>query len=316
MAIYPGAAFRPLGPQTQALMPQVDIVCLHTMVGSLWGTDTYFHSGGYDGTESHFGVGYNGETLQWQDTARTADANLNGNWHVVSIETADIGTGFPVWDTNDGGAVPAWTPAQVDALARLVAWCCQTHNIPCEMIPDSKPGRRGVGYHRQGVDPYRVAGGELWSSAYAKACPGDRRIAQIPTVISKAQLILRGELPLTLPTLEDDLMAHIPLDVAADGTFRTGAMAETDSAVASDAYITCGSLWGKTNFVITAHRQDGYIFYQWTPEVLAGHQWSMQLPAGTRLVAIEGFVEVLPTATERGTTATAAIWTLPADVAA
>jgi hypothetical protein len=34
-----------------------------------------------------------------------------------------------------------------------------------------------------GCDPWRVSGGELWSKAYGKVCPGDRRIDQLIDVV-------------------------------------------------------------------------------------------------------------------------------------
>lgn len=208
---YPHAQWRPLGLQTQPRMRAWDIICLHTMVGSLYGTDVYFKSGGYGGTESHFGVGHDGETFQWQDLDYSADANYRGSNHIISIETADLGPGFPKWNTNDGRAVPAWTDAQIDRLADLVAWSCHTFNIPPILIPDSKPGRRGIGYHRQGVPGYVVPGGELWSTARGKVCPGDRRIAQIPLVIDKARRILGSPSPSPSrpQTTEDDMGVQI-----------------------------------------------------------------------------------------------------------
>ncbi len=195
MARYPGAAWRPLADDwaRQRVMARHDIICLHTMVGSLWGTDAFFRSNGYGGAESHFGVGYDGETLQWQDTTRQAEANLNGNHRIISIETADYGPGFGRWDTGDASAVPAWTPAQVERIAQIIAWACRTHGIPCELVPDSRPTRRGVAYHRQGVAGWGlVPGGEVWSSARGKVCPGNRRVAQVPLVVSRARAILAG----------------------------------------------------------------------------------------------------------------------------
>lgn len=195
MARMSGAKWQPLAADfaSQPKMQRYDIVCIHTMVGGLIGTDGYFRTGnglGYAGTESHFGTGGEGEIVQWQDTAYRADANLDGNHRVISIENADMGPGFPKWNTNDGAAVPAFTEVQMDAIARIVAWVCKTHNIPCELVPDSKSTRRGVAYHRQGVPGYMVAGGEKWSTSAGKVCPGDRRIAQIPTIIKRAQVIL------------------------------------------------------------------------------------------------------------------------------
>jgi hypothetical protein len=170
-----------------------NIVCLHTMVGSLAGTDSLFKRDGYGGVESHFGIGHDGTIYQWQDTAYQADANLNGNPEVISIETADTGTGFGSWSGSD---VPAWTAAQLNAIVRLVAWICDVHNIPRTLIPDTKPGRRGIGYHRMGCvhgpdyrpkgwpyDAWLVSGGTKWSTVIGKVCPGDRRIRQLVDVV-------------------------------------------------------------------------------------------------------------------------------------
>jgi hypothetical protein len=182
-------AWKPLASNwsSQTSLVSPELVVVHTMVGSLAGTDDYFRQNGYGGVESHFGVGHNGEVWQWQDTNRIAEANYRGNHRIVSIETADRGTGFPAWT---GSNVPPWTGAQVDALAKLIAFLCNTHRIPCEPVPDSKPGRRGVGYHRLGIDPWRVPDGEVWSTARGKVCPGDRRIAQLLDVIDAARLLL------------------------------------------------------------------------------------------------------------------------------
>ncbi len=196
--------WRPLGPDWDApgrarLTP--DIIGLHTMVTGLTGCDAMFRRNGYGGVHSHFGIGGDGTTYQWQDTRYRAAANLDGNHRIVSVETADHGPEFLPWDTRVD-AVPRWTDAQVTRLAALVAALCEAHAIPCELIPDSRPGRRGIGYHRQGCDGSyadgRVPGGELWSSARGKVCPGNARIAQIPTVIARARAIL-------VPPAEDDM---------------------------------------------------------------------------------------------------------------
>lgn len=176
--------------EAQPRIARYDLLIFHTMVGSLWGTDGYFRKDGYGGSESHWGVGYDGECLQWQDTTRQADASGAANVRSLSVETADTGTGFAAWT---GSNVPAWTPKQLDRLVDLTVWCCKTHNIPCVLVPDSKPGRRGIAYHRLGVPGYAIAGGELWSSARGKVCPGDRRILQVPTIVQRAAAILGGQ---------------------------------------------------------------------------------------------------------------------------
>ena len=195
MARMPGAIWKPLAADwnQQPRMKAYDLFCLHTMVGSLNGTDGYFKVGngaGYGGTESHFGVGPDGTIYQWQDTAYQADANGAGNWHVISSENADTGTPFPKWGGSD---VPAFTPEQVEANARIATWLLKEHGIPLDVVPDAKPGRRGMAYHRQGVPGYMVAGAEKWSSAPGKVCPGDRRIAQVPAVSARAKQIANGD---------------------------------------------------------------------------------------------------------------------------
>lgn len=189
MALMPGTVNKLLPNASRTKMSAYDIVCIHTMVGTLDGTDGYFRRL-TTGVNSHFGTGGNGKIYQWVDTAYRSGANMNGNHRIISIENADIGPEFGSWNTNDGNAVPAFTPAQIEANAQIIAWACRTHGIPCELIPDSKPGRRGIGYHRQGVPGFMVAGGEAWSSARGKVCPGNRRIAQIPQIIIRAREIL------------------------------------------------------------------------------------------------------------------------------
>ena len=230
MLIYPRAEHRPLGTQTEPRMAGHDVVCLHTMVGYLSSTDRYFRSGngaGYQGTESHFGVGgkwggdavagLDGTVWQWQDLAHQADANLGGNPTTISIETAD----------NAARPIQPWTPAQVESLAQLVAWLCArtTHadcppswtchreGIPLALIPDTLPGRRGIGYHRQGCDPWRVEGGVRWSPSTGKDCPTQARIDQIPAIIARAKAITAAKRPPTpTPPQEDDPMAMTPED--------------------------------------------------------------------------------------------------------
>lgn len=198
MTLYPGAAWRPLGSPQPARMDAHNKIILHTMAGfDLDRCDAYFRAQGYTGVESHFGVGFDGEIYQWVDLECRADANLYANEDAISIETADTGRGFPTWT---GSNVPAWTSTQIEAIAKIVAWCCARWNIPCVLIPDSRDDRRGVGMHRQGVESvppyqptYRQPGGELWSTSKGKVCPGDKRVAQVPEVLRRANEILNGD---------------------------------------------------------------------------------------------------------------------------
>lgn len=203
----PFAEKRPLATaQGEPRMRSHDIACVHTMAGYLTSTDGMFRSGGWDGTESHFGLGgkwgsdaggrMDGRLFQWQDLLYQADANLDGNPRVISIETAD----------NAIGEIQPWTPAQVETLVRLLDWLCskEAHadcppgwlchqiGIPRVLVADSCPNRRGIAYHRLGIPasspgrtdgPWLKAGCEKWSSKGGKVCPSDARIAQLKDVV-------------------------------------------------------------------------------------------------------------------------------------
>lgn len=222
------AAYKPLGQQTEPAMEAHDIVCVHTMVGYLKTTGEMFVKNGYGGTESHFGVGgiwgpdkvagLDGVIWQWQDLRHQADANLEGNHRVISIETADNAP-------SDPSKCAFWTPKQAVSLVSLIrqlcskdfhkscpsSWKCHQGGIPMTLIPDTKPGRRGVAYHRQGVmhsrgygiGDYLVKGGEKWSLATGKQCPTDPRITQLKNTIIPALPPLQPTTP-AQPGLKED----------------------------------------------------------------------------------------------------------------
>lgn len=204
--VCPHAQYDLLGPQTADRMSAHDIVCLHTMAGSFAGTDAMFHQNGFKGTESHFGVAGSGRAKQWQDLDYRADANYEGNGRVISIETADVGESFPDWLPD--GPVPPWTPAQLDRIVLIVGWCCDRYDIPKRLVADSRSGRRGIAYHRQGIDgnftgPYkgRRGVGERWSVSGGKVCPGDARIRQLIEIVIPR---VRGEQEDPMAGLTDD----------------------------------------------------------------------------------------------------------------
>jgi hypothetical protein len=182
-------------------MARYDLVVVHTMVGSLPGTDGYFR-GLTNGVNSHFGTGGDGAIWQWVDTAVRSGANGGGNHRAITIENADMGPQFAAWNTRDGAAVPAFTPQQIEANARICAWANREHGVPLVPAPNSLPGARGIGYHRLGIDPWRVVGGEVWSSSAGKVCPANRRIAQIPQIIARARQLVGGAQTQEVPDLD------------------------------------------------------------------------------------------------------------------
>jgi hypothetical protein len=226
MARMPGALWRPL-PRQLVPMRAYEILCRHTMVGSLWGTDGYFRSPG-TGVSSHFGTGGDGTIIQWIDTAYRAGANLDGNDEVISVENADMGPEFAPWNTGSADNVPAYTEAQIEANAKIAAFVYEEHGIAVDVsIPDTKAGRRGCGVHRQGCDPYRVSGGVKWSNAYGKGCPGPRRIAQEPQIKARAKQIAGGQTEkewweMPIPQAEIEKVAQRTRQVVADGQLPYG----------------------------------------------------------------------------------------------
>lgn len=269
MKTYPGAAYKPLGPQTEPRMTGHDIVCLHTMVGYLSSTDAYFRTAngaGYQGTESHFGVGgrwgkdgtlgLDGTVWQWQDLAHQADANLDGNPTTISVETAD----------NAARPIQPWTPLQCEAIAQLLAWLCsrEAHaecpsswtchreGIPLALIPDTKPGRRGIGYHRQGCDPWRVNGGVKWSGSSGKDCPTEARIAQVPTVIARAIEITNHQEDDDIMATLDELRTVVRQEIMDAPVQRQGGMGGDTSLRTTLAYLDSNLATAKDTGRITA----------------------------------------------------------------
>lgn len=175
--IYPGADYRQLpGKSTTLLTPLV--INVHTMVGTLAGSEAWFTPSGRP--YSHFGVGGNGVVRQWQDLRYRAASDLNGNPFCISIECEDHGAAFPAWSDSD---VPAFTPKQYAALDSLIAWLCTRFSVRRRLLQDSCQ-RDGISYHRLGIDPWRGVDCTRFSSKTGKLCPGDRRIEQVKALAS------------------------------------------------------------------------------------------------------------------------------------
>lgn len=153
-------------------------LCLHVAVSEAASLYNYFNQPG--NPTSTWYVRRDGTVEQYVDSRFRAPAQLEGNPTMLSVETQG--------GTVDANTEP-WSAAQVEALARIAAWCHTEHGIPLDQMPDSRPATNGIGYHRLGVNPWRVSGGELWSSANGKICPGQGKINQIPTIIKRARLI-------------------------------------------------------------------------------------------------------------------------------
>lgn len=197
MARMPGAQW--VGPHhDNGTMTRYDVVCIHTIVGYA------------PAHAAQFSTKAGGTIFQSRDTHYRSAANLHGNHRVIAIENEDHGPAYGPWSGSD---VPPLTDQQIEACAKICAWAYKVHGIPLVACPDSKPGSRGIAYHRQGIDGNfgtyryggRVAGGELWSSWFGKVCPGDKRIAQIPQIITRARQLAgleEDDMPLSKEDVE------------------------------------------------------------------------------------------------------------------
>lgn len=163
---YPGAKKRPLGTQTEPKIDTPRVFIIHTMSGYLSGTDAYFRTGGYTGTESHFGIGgswdgtHDGEVWQWQAIDHQADAQYDGNTIATSVETSD--------GAHDD--VP-WTGPQIEAIITLGVWWCRQTGNPARLV--QAPTEHGFGWHAQF---------HAWNKA-GHDCPGPVRLAQYKTQV-------------------------------------------------------------------------------------------------------------------------------------
>lgn len=125
----------------------------------------------------HFYVARDGHIYQYIDTDFQAWATRDANPTAIAVETQG-------GVTNSQGE--PWSDAALLSLARIAKWANETEGIPLRLMTSSLATEKGLGWHRLGCDPYRVSGGELWSSAYGKVCPGDAKIAQMPEVLRLA----------------------------------------------------------------------------------------------------------------------------------
>ena len=232
MAILPDAIIKIVARHTTPRVGKRGF-CLHIAISNGASLYNYFNQPG--SPTSHFYVRKSGNTNgmadfeQYVDTKYQAPANLEGNPTLISLETQG-GVGD---DVNNG-----WTATQVERIAWILAQCHLIHGIPLKAMRNSLPASTGVGYHRLGIDPWRVDGGELWSTAYGKICPTSAREAQITHIITRAIQIASGEDMLTEAQAAQLAKAGWLAD-----QFAQGAQFETDlDVIRSDLRLTLANI--------------------------------------------------------------------------
>jgi len=158
---------------------------------------------------SHLYVRRDGTIEQYVDLDKISWANGDGNSTTITVETQGMGSG-------------SWTKAQLVALAKIAAFVNERYGVPLVAMKDSKPSSRGIGFHRLGVNPWRVSGGESWSKAYGKICPGPDRIAQVPEVVSRARVEADPATPAKPPASKPAPKPSSKKNAAAKRSYRSG----------------------------------------------------------------------------------------------
>lgn len=253
MSRYPGAIWKPIEPQylSGLRMAAYNRVNLHVAVSEAVSLHGFFNAKGR--ASSHFYVRKDGTVEQYVDTDYRAEADLDGNDATISIETQG--------GLKNANGEP-WTDAQLEALAKLYAWAVTAHDVPKRIAVDSRPGAssHGLSWHRLGVDgafpalPSPLAGreqrggGMRYSHARGKACPGDAKIRQVPTIYARA-LVLLGE-------IEEDDMATAQEIARAVWGFRNPDVSGGDI----DAYAHLRRISGNTTAtIVELAEQEGQI---------------------------------------------------------
>jgi len=177
MALMPGVNHRLIARHNKgAKMAVYNRVNLHVAVSEASSLFGYFSG---VGDCSHFYVAKDGTIEQYMDTEFQSKADYQGNDATISIETQG--------GLKDAQNEP-WTAAQLVSLARIWQWARDTHGIKNKLATSSRAvndENKGLSYHRLGVPGYPTSvGGVLYSRKSGKICPGNAKIAQIPSIFN------------------------------------------------------------------------------------------------------------------------------------
>ena len=142
---------------------------------------------------SHFYVRRDGTIEQYIPINLISWAGVQSDQRAIAVETQGMGHG-------------AWTAAQVQAMQQIIKFCQSKYRgITTRVMRSSKKAETGIGWHALGVPATQTqklrrvsqTGGELWSGAVGKICPGPDRIKQVPGLVAgitgaKAQASVDG----------------------------------------------------------------------------------------------------------------------------
>lgn len=195
-------------------------ICLHTMVGTLAGCDSWFNTyphivGGQDvgPASAHYGVGRDGQVHQYVSVGDTAIANGNeaGVTPFIVRENPGVNTNeLLVSIEHDDGGKPGVllpTPVQFEASCRLAAWLWVTVILP-------------GGATNLAIDRNHIIRHAEVAPSKRKNCPGwPEDMMQL--YVNRVQMLIDGAAPAPEPVItESDLQVGIALKVLS-GDYRT-----------------------------------------------------------------------------------------------
>ena len=176
----PGAIRKPLDRNfTRSTRRHTNAVVLHVAVSESASLHGWFNNPRARAS-SHFYVRRDGTIEQYIPINWMSWAGVQSDNRAISVETQGMGHG-------------AWTQAQIRAMQQIIKYCQTVYpGIPSRTMRSSKSSEAGIGWHALGVPTTyaqklrRVSqtGGELWSGAVGKVCPGPDRIKQIPALVA------------------------------------------------------------------------------------------------------------------------------------
>lgn len=176
----PGAVRKPLDRNfTRATRRHTNAIILHVAVSESPSLHGWFNNP-RAGASSHFYVRRDGTIEQYIPINLISWAGVQSDARAISVETQGMGHG-------------AWTTAQIQAMQQIIKYCQSVYpSIPSRVMASSKSSEAGIGYHALGVPGSswqklrRVSqtGGEIWSGAVGKVCPGPDRVKQIPALVA------------------------------------------------------------------------------------------------------------------------------------
>lgn len=146
--------------------------------GSIESAWNWAHARPNRNTCPHYQVDRTGRARKMLPSNRRGIANATVNeyegehgdvsWWSLAIETADTGT-------NDDPTISAFTPAQAERVAEIIAHESIVHGFPLEIISE---------WHGAGVASHTDPFGYPYTTLYrGKICPGDKKKAQVRSLV-------------------------------------------------------------------------------------------------------------------------------------